>query len=188
MSPVVARFVGKVDGRLLTSFGVFWMGLMAFWRTGFTTDVTFWNIALPQFIMGFGMPFFFISTTNLAMSSVDPEETASASGLANFLRTMGAAFATSIMTTTWDSTANRKHELLAGALPNPQATIDALMARGMTHEQALTQLDRMVQVQAIMISTNQMFMAAGVVFLIAVAVVWLAPKPKPMTGGPMGGH
>jgi len=46
----------------------------------------------------------------------------------------------------------------------------------------------MVQVQAIMISTNQMFMAAGVVFLIAVAVVWLAPKPKPMTGGPMGGH
>ena len=188
MSPVVARFIGKVDTRWLTSFGVFWMGLMAFWRTGFTTDATFLNIALPQFVMGFGMPFFFIATNSLAMSSVNPEETASASGLSNFLRTMGAAFATSIMTTAWDSTANRKHELLAGALPNPQATLDALMARGLSHEQALGQLDRLVQVQAIMISTNQMFLAAGVVFLIAVAVVWLAPKPKPMVGGPMGGH
>jgi DHA2 family multidrug resistance protein len=185
MSPIVAQFVGRTDGRILTSFGVFWMGAISLWRAHFNTDAAFWDIALPQFVLGFAMPFFFISTTNLALSSVDPEETASASGLANFLRTTGAAFATSIMTTAWDNTASKKHEILAGSLRNPEATIDKMMSAGLSHDQAIGQLDRLVQVQAVMLSTNQMFLAAAGVLVLAASIIWLAPKPK--NAAPMGG-
>jgi len=188
MSPIVAQLVGrKVDARLLVSFGVTWMAGVALWRVFLSTDATFWNIAIPQFVLGFAMPFFFIPTTSLALSSVLPEETASASGLANFLRTTGAAFATSIMTTAWDNTASAKHANLAGALPNPQATLDKMTALGLSPDQALRQLDGLVQVQSVMLSTNQMFLATAAVFALAAMIIWIAPKPS-RVATPGGGH
>ena len=187
MSPIVAQMVGKVDIRGLVSFGVFWMAGVAIWRSLFNTDATFWDIALPQFVLGFAMPFFFIPTTALSLSSVLPEETAAASGLQNFLRTTGAAFATSIMTTAWENTATTKRSLMAGALPHPQATLDLLTARGMTADQATRQLDGLVQTQAVMLSTNQMFIAAACVFALAASIIWIAPKPK-RVAAPGGGH
>jgi len=187
MSPIVAKLVGRYDARMLISFGVFWLAGVALWRGAFTTDVTFWNIAAPQFAMGFAIPFFFIPATSLALSSVLPQETAAAAGLQNFLRTTAGAFATSIMTTAWENTANAKRGMLAGVLPDPQRTLDTLTALGMTPDQALRQLEGLVQVQAVMLSTNRMFLASAAVFAIAATLVWLAPKTKPVEGA-MGGH
>ena len=187
MSPIVARLTGRYDVRALVSFGVFWMAGVALWRGFYTTDATFWDIAIPQFVLGFAMPFFFIPTTSLSLSSVLPEETAAAAGLQNFLRTTSAAFATSIMTTAWDNTSSAKRSVLAGALPDPQRTLDAMTARGLSSDQALRQLEGLVQTQAVMISTNQMFLATAVVFAIAASVIWITPKPK-RVAGPGGGH
>ncbi|HET6969890.1 MAG TPA: DHA2 family efflux MFS transporter permease subunit [Phenylobacterium sp.] len=187
MSPIVAKLIGKVDIRALVSFGVFWMAGVAMWRSTFTTDVNFWAIAIPQFVLGFAMPFFFIPTTSLSLSSVLPEETAAAAGLQNFLRTTAAAFSTSIMTTAWDNTATAKRTLLSGALPDPQAAIDAMTARGMSVDQALRQLEGLVQTQAVMISTNHMFEVTALVFAIAASIIWVAPKPK-RVAAPGGGH
>jgi len=187
MSPIVARLTGRYDVRALVSFGVFWMAGVALWRGFYTTDATFWDIAIPQFVLGFAMPFFFIPTTSLSLSSVLPEETAAAAGLQNFLRTTSAAFATSIMTTAWDNTSSAKRSVLAGALPDPQRTLDVMTARGLSSDQALRQLEGLVQTQAVMISTNQMFLATAVVFAIAASVIWIAPKPK-RVAGPGGGH
>jgi DHA2 family multidrug resistance protein len=172
---------------MLVSFGVFWMAGVALWRSFYTTDATFWDIAIPQFVLGFAMPFFFIPTTSLSLSSVLPEETAAAAGLQNFLRTTSAAFATSIMTTAWDNTATARRSVLSGALPDPQRTLDVMTARGLSPDQALRQLDGMVQVQAVMISTNQMFLATAAVFVVAASVIWIAPKPK-RKAAPGGGH
>ncbi|HEY3696693.1 DHA2 family efflux MFS transporter permease subunit [Phenylobacterium sp.] len=187
LSPVVARLVGRIDVRALVSFGVFWMAGIAFWRSTFTTDASFWQFAFPQFVLGVAVPFFFIPTTSLTLSSVLPEETASAAGLQNFLRTSAAAFATSIMTTAWDNAATAKRTVLAGALPNPQATLDLLTARGLTRDQALQQLDGMAQLQAVMLSTNQMFLAVAVALSIAASFIWLAPKPR-RAAAAGGGH
>jgi DHA2 family multidrug resistance protein len=187
MSPIVAKLIGKIDIRALVSFGVFWMAGVAMWRATFTTDVNFWAIALPQFVLGFAMPFFFIPTTSLSLSSVLPEETASAAGLQNFLRTTAAAFSTSIMTTAWDNTATAKRTLMAGALPDPQAALNALTARGLTLDQALRQLEGLVQTQAVMLSTNRMFEVTALVFAIAASIIWVAPKPK-RVAAPGGGH
>ncbi|MBI1197855.1 MAG: DHA2 family efflux MFS transporter permease subunit [Phenylobacterium sp.] len=187
MSPIVARLIGKFDIRALVSFGVFWMAGVAFWRAFFTTDVTFWDIALPQFVLGFAMPFFFIPTTSLSLSAVLPEETAAAAGLQNFLRTTSAAFATSIMTTAWDNTASAKRSVMAGALGDAQHTLDSLTAHGLSPDQALRQLEGMVQVQAVMISTNAMFMVTAGVFAVAASIIWIAPKPI-RVAAPGGGH
>jgi DHA2 family multidrug resistance protein len=188
MSPLVAKIMGKLDPRALISFGIAGLAAVALWRAHFTTDVTFWGIAITFLIQGVFVPFFFVPTTSLTLGSVLPQETASAAGLSNFLRTSSAAFATSIMTTVWDNTTTQKRSLLVGHLNEVGATLDQLVARGLTPDQATGQIDRLVQVQATMLATNHIFLACVALFAFAAAVVWLAPRPRraPPPGG--GGH
>jgi DHA2 family multidrug resistance protein len=54
-------------------------------------------------------------------------------------------------------------------------------------DQALRQLEGLVQTQAVMISTNRMFEVTALVFALAASIIWLAPKPKRMAA-PGGGH
>jgi DHA2 family multidrug resistance protein len=187
MSPIVARLMGKTDLRLMISFGVTWIAAVTFWRSHFTSDVNFWAIGLPFLVQGFAMPFFFVPGTGLTLSSVLPQEVASAAGLSNFLRTSSAAFATSIMTTAWENTTTAKRSEMVGHLNGlPEAT-SALTAHGLTPAQALGQVDQLVQVQATMAATNQLFFIMTFLFLFAASIAWLAPKPK-RGPAPAGGH
>jgi DHA2 family multidrug resistance protein len=189
MSPIVPRLMQRFDLRALVSFGVIWLAVVSLIRAGLNTNATYWDIALPFIAQGVAMPFFFIPTTALALSSVLPQETASAAGLSNFMRTLSAAFATAIVTTLWEDTGNRNHETLASTLPNPEATISTIMNGGSTRDQALNQLDLVTQGQAVMLATDEMFRITAVVFVIAAILIWLAPKPK-VVGNPLagGGH
>jgi DHA2 family multidrug resistance protein len=184
MAPVVGRLAGKMDARVLISIGIGGMGCIALWRSFFTTDVTFWGVAITFLLQGTMIPFFFLSATMLTMTSVAPEETASAAGLSNFMRTCGAAFATSIMTTLWDNTTIAKRSELVGRLNDAPGALSTLTANGFTHEQATGQLDQLVQAQAVMLSTNEVLYLTTWAFVLAVAVVWLAPRPR---GGGLGG-
>ena len=178
VSPIVGRLVGKVDSRRLVTFGVLWLGGVALVRSHSASNINFWSLALPFLAQGLATPFFFIPSSQLALSSVEPKEVAAAAGLSNFMRTISAAFATSIITTLWDNTATRAHAQLVGRLNDAPGALNAMMARGMTHDQALYQLEQITQGQAVMVATDQMFMITTVVFLVAAAAVWLSPKPE----------
>jgi DHA2 family multidrug resistance protein len=188
MSPIVASLMGKIDARALVSFGVLWLAGVAVVRAGSASNANFWSLALPFLAQGFAMPFFFIPTNQLALSSVKPDEVAAAAGLANFLRTTSAAFATSIITTLWENNGTRDHALLAGRLNRPEDTTATLQASGLSHDQALSQIDQLTQSQAVMLATDHMFLLTSVVFVVAAAAVWFSPKPRPMAGPMAGGH
>jgi len=188
-SPIVARFAGKMDVRLAMTIGVAGMGLIALWRSTFTTEVTYWNVAVTFLMQGLCIPFFFVSASMLTLTSVLPQETASAAGLSNFLRTSGAAFSTSIMTTVWENIATAKRTELVGRLHDAPGVIASLVARGMTPEQAHGQLDHIVQTQAVMLSTDQVMYVLTWIFFLIVGIVWFAPKPAPRPmGAAAGGH
>jgi DHA2 family multidrug resistance protein len=188
-APIVARLASKLDARILISIGVATMGLISLWRSQFTTDVTFWGIAVTFLVQGMGLPFFFVSSSILTLTSVRPEETASAAGLSNFMRTSGAAFATSITTSVWENIAAGKRTDLVARLNDAPATLSALISRGLTPDQANSQVERLVQTQAVMLATDQVMYVMAWVFMIIVSIIWLAPKPK--RGGfpqQQGGH
>ncbi|HZZ87818.1 MAG TPA: DHA2 family efflux MFS transporter permease subunit, partial [Caulobacteraceae bacterium] len=189
-SPLVPRLMARVDPRALVSFGVALLAAIALWRSHFASNATYGFIALTFLIQGMAMPFFFIPTTQISLSSVLPEETASAAGLQNFLRTLSAAFCAAIMTTMWDNATSRNHASMAGALNDPAGVQNTMTKAGMTPGQALAQLEGLTQSQAVMLATDQMFLIMTVAFLVAAGVVWLAPKPTIFTGGPAtaGGH
>jgi MFS transporter, DHA2 family, multidrug resistance protein len=132
----------------------------------------FFKISLPQFLQGLGMPFFFIGTTSLALGSVRPDQTASAAGLQNFVRTLAGAFATSLATTLWEQEAKIEHENLAGLVhPLPPGT-------AMSAEQGRMVLERLVQTESVTLATNTIFWGCAALFAVAAALVWLAPRPR----------
>jgi len=188
LSPIVGRLVTRVDSRALVCFGVLLMAGVSFWRIGFTTDAGYWSIALPHLLLGAAVPFFFIPLTGLALSSVRPEETASAAGLLNFARTTSGAFAVSITTTAWSNETTLHHVDLAGNLHNPNATLGALQSLGLSAQQAVGALDNLVQGQAVMVATDHIFLINALLFLVGAGVVWFAPRPKAQVAAGVGGH
>nr|WP_218036570.1 DHA2 family efflux MFS transporter permease subunit [Sphingobium sp. EM0848] len=176
VAPIAGRLVTKVDVRIMISCAVAWIGLMTLWRAQWTTDADFWTIALPQFVQGFGMPFFMIPLTTLTLGSVRPEETASAAGMQNFLRTLAIAISTSIVLTGWSDGQRVSRNEMVGTL-NSDGTISVLTGRGFSQDQARQVVANLVDAQSLVVSMNHVFYMAAVVLFVAAALVWLAPRP-----------
>lgn len=188
VAPFVARLMGKTDPRRLVFFGVMWLACITCWRSFYTTDVTFWQLAGPILVQGIGMPFFFIPLTSIALGSVEPRETASAAGLYNFMRTLSGAFATSMVTTVWEDDASANHAQMVGDLDRYGDVTRTLTANGFTPEQASVQLDHILQGQAIILANNHIFQVLVVLLVIAATSIWLAPKPRRAPPPDAGGH
>jgi DHA2 family multidrug resistance protein len=189
MAPVAGMLMGKkLDPRWLVFLGLLWIGFVMLLRTVLTVDVTYWQIALPLILMGFGLPFFFVPLTALSLGSVEEHETASGAGLQNFLRTMSGAITTSLVTTLWDDKTTAAHAELAGLADRSGETLQTLTQSGMSHDAAMAQLNNMVQGQSVMIATNQLMYLVALAFALAASVIWLAPKPTRTVDMTQAGH
>lgn len=62
-------------------------------------------------------------------------------------------------------------------LHGAQSSIDGLMQYGMSHDQAVCTLTNIAYGQAVMLSTNQVFLGAAACLIAAAAAIWLAPRP-----------
>ena len=178
MSPIVAQLVTRVDPRALTSAGILWFAMVSYWRSTFATNIDFWHILAPTVALGIGIPFFFVPTTRIALGAVLPSEVASAAGLSNFVRTTAAAFAASLSTTYWEDSSTSARDNLAGLLNGVQDRINDLATLGLSPDQALRQIDNLVQMQSVMLATDRVFLVASFIFVIASVAIWFAPPPK----------
>jgi DHA2 family multidrug resistance protein len=176
-APITAQVMTKTDPRRILFLGVCWLAFTTFMRSHAASQMSFGQIAIWLLLAGAAMPMFFLPVTTLALGSVDPEETAAASGLLNFIRTVSSAVATSIVNTVWENNATSNHADLTATMPNAQATIDALRGSAQNSVSALANVNELVGQQAVMLATNQLLLACTVVFAIAAALVWLTPRP-----------
>jgi MFS transporter, DHA2 family, multidrug resistance protein len=188
MAPVAALMLSRVDPRAIMSTGLLIVAADTLYRTTFNSDMTFGQLIPAQLALGLGMPLFFVPMMSLAMGSVSPQETASASGLVNFLRTMSGAFATAIITFAWHDNAIGSRVDLAGKINDPQGILQKFRDMGQSAQQALQSLDNLVQSQSVMLATNRIFLFVGAILVATAAGVWLMPKPKGPVALPTGGH
>jgi DHA2 family multidrug resistance protein len=127
--------------------------------------------------MGIGIPLFFVPLMTISMTSVTPQETAAASGLINFLRTIAGAIATAVTVSAWSTDAASSRSDLVGRLNVSRDLMTRLEDRGLGVNQALHSLDGLVESQSIMLATNHMFLLLGAVVGITALGVWLMPRP-----------
>jgi DHA2 family multidrug resistance protein len=176
-APLAGFLLSRVDVRLMISGAVAWIGIMSLWRAHWTSGVDFYTMAIPQFVQGFALPFFFIPLTTLTLGSVRPEETASAAGLQNFVRTMATAIATSLVLTSWGDSQRVSRSDMANVL-QPDQTQSMLSSMGFSAEQARQTISNIVEQEAIVMAVDHVFFLSALILFAAAVIVWIAPKPR----------
>jgi len=186
-SPIAAKLANRVDPRLLIFIGCLWLGLDTFWRAYATSDMSYWLICVPLFFMGVGMPMYYVPLTGLAMGSVNEEETASAAGLMNFVRTISGAIATSLVTTSWQNRSIIAHAKLADVV-DPSRQVGSMLPPGLTGQMVRETLNNLVTSESLMLATNGLMLVIGAVFVVASISIVLAPKAARAVDAASVGH
>jgi len=178
LSPYVGRKIGTTDPRRLATvaFGAF--ALVLWLRSWFNTDADFNTILVPTLIQGVAMAFFFTPLVSLILYGLPPERIAAASGLSNFVRITAGAVGASLATTLWESRAALHHAQLAesinSASPAAVLTLTQLQSNGLSRDQALGVVNRLIDQQSAMLGANDLFRASAILFLLLIPVIWLA--------------
>lgn len=187
LSPIVGKSIGKVDPRRYATVAFFVFALVLWLRSRFATTADFGTMMIPTIVQGAAVAFFFVPLVTLTLSEIPPHRIPAASGLSNFVRITAGAVGTSVTTTLWERRAALAHAHLVehihdGSGPLAQA-MQALQAAGLTPEQALAQVERLVTQQAFTLAANDVNYASALLFLLLVPLVWLADAPKKGTSG-----
>jgi DHA2 family multidrug resistance protein len=184
LMPVVGKNVHRVDPRIFVTVSFVIFALVLLMRSWFNTQADVFTLLVPTIIQVAAMAVFFVPLITLSISGLKPEQIPSASGLFNFARITAGAFGTSLVTTWWDRRATLHHAQLAERFsaydPTSTQTLATLQARGMTPDQSIEAMNRIVDQQAFMLSANDIFYISAVLFVVLIGVVWLA---RPAKGG-----
>lgn len=188
LSPVVGKTLHKVDPRHYAAFSFAMFTLVLWMRSQFNTQADFGTILVPTLLQGIGMAFFFIPLMTITLSSISYDKIAAASGLSNFVRIIAGSFGTSIATTLWQDRAALHHAQISEYVtPGSQATSTAfasLSSAGLSPEQVLAAVNRLVDQQAYMLAANDIFFASALVFLLLIPLIYQTRRPS---AGGLGG-
>lgn len=182
LSPIIGRFGHKVDMRLLVTVSFFVYALTFHWRAvTFEPEMDFAAVALPQFIQGIAVACFFMPLTTITLSGLKPEETASASSLFNFLRTLAGSVGTSLTTFMWYNREALHHgEMVENITPyNPasQQYFQAMTEKGLNEAQTAASLANQITHQGLIIGANEIFYISAIAFMLLFVIIWLAKPP-----------
>jgi DHA2 family multidrug resistance protein len=182
ISPLVGRYMGRIDARVFGTFAFIVFGVSYFMRAGYTADASFSAYVAPLLVQGLGMGTFFVSMLAISLHGVPPERIPAASGLSNFLRITAGSFATSLTTTMWDRRAalHQTHMAEASSIydPNLQHALGGLSQLGLNHEQSTAVLAFTLRGQAYLLSALDIFWLSAWLSLAMVAVVWFTQRPS----------
>ncbi|HEX3836286.1 MAG TPA: DHA2 family efflux MFS transporter permease subunit [Steroidobacteraceae bacterium] len=190
VTPLVAKLINRMDVRVIVTASFTIFAAVMIMRSHFNTDVDVKTLLIPTIIQGAAMASFFVPLVSLSVSGLSADRIPNASGLFNFARITAGSFGTSIFTTLWDRRATLHHsqliEHLTGNSPATTAALAGLQANGLTPQAATAALNRIVDVQAFMLSADDLFYISGLVFLALIMVIWLARPRRPGSPGAAG--
>jgi DHA2 family multidrug resistance protein len=132
------------------------------------------------------MACFFIPSVTITLSGLPYDKIPAASGLSNFVRILAGSSGSSIATAVWQDRAAMHHAQLSEFVNSGNAATSALSGRagaGLTHDQALETINRLVDQQAYMLATNDVFYASALVFLLLIPLVHLMRPTHAGAGG-----
>jgi len=186
LTPLIGKKVNVWDPRRIATGAFLGFALVLWIRSHFTTQTDFMHILVPTLMQGAAMAMFFIPLTTLTLAGIEPARIPSAAGLSNFTRITAGAMGTSISTTLWDSRATLHHAHLTEGLLQGQGvfaqTLQGLQAAGMSTQQALAQVNRMIDQQAYTRAADDIFLASAGIFLLLITSLWLTRRPTPHRG------
>jgi DHA2 family multidrug resistance protein len=181
VAPFVGRNMQRLNLRLAASFAFCVFGAAIFWTSTLNETASFGQLAVPRFLQGFGIAFFFLPLNQILLSGVQPNELASASGLSNFVRTMAGSFATAITVWAWNRRTDYHHAVLTEHIRNgADAWIQyqsLLSSHGISGVGASQYVNSVIESQASTLAVNDVFTLLALIYVLLIPVVWFAKPP-----------
>lgn len=192
LMPLMPKLLQTVDVRVLVLVGLAAFGLACWHSLHMNPDSRGPAFVVGQLLLGVGLAFSMMSLNQAAISSVAADEAGDASGLFNAARNLGGSIGLAVVSTFQDRrmtfhmdtlgssvTANSP---LAQAWMHGMAQVFASDGSGAAGMQGIAQLGRLVQLQALVMTYNDLFWIFGVVVVCAMPLVLLLkPLPKGMS-------
>ncbi|MFL5295730.1 MAG: DHA2 family efflux MFS transporter permease subunit [Phenylobacterium sp.] len=180
LTPFAARIMNRIDARWTASLSLAAFAGSYYLRSRFTSDVDFYALVIPMLVQGIAMSTFFVSMVTMALNGVPGHLVPQASGLYNFTRLCAAAFAASLVTTSWDRSAamhqTRLAEVMSAHDPTFTSTLARLQAAGLSAQQALAAATSQVTSQAYLLATVDLFRVCAWLMVLVIPLVWLTRK------------
>jgi MFS transporter, DHA2 family, multidrug resistance protein len=195
-APIVGFLIRKVDVRGIILTGLVLTGTAIWWTGHLTRDSAFGELLGPQVLRGFAMMFVMIASNQMALGRLPPMMMKNAAGLYNLMRNLGGAVGLAMINTmitirmAVHDESLREH--VTWARPPATAMLDNLTARlsAVSPEgaqlMALKRIARLVDQQALTLTYNDVFMAMGLAFFVAVPMTLLLTRGS--VTGAAGGH
>ena len=182
LAPMIGKFGNKIDMRILITVSFMVYALTFYWRAvTFEPEMTFMDVALPQFVQGLAVACFFMPLTTITLSGLPPEKMASASSLFNFLRTLAGSIGTSLTTFIWYNREAVHHTQLTEVInpynPISQQFFQTMGSFGLSEEQTASYLARQITAQGFIIGANEIFLVSAITFISLVVLIWFAKPP-----------
>ena len=182
LAPIIGKFGNKIDMRILITISFMVYALTFYWRAvTFEPEMTFMDVALPQFVQGLAVACFFMPLTTITLSGLPPEKMASASSLFNFLRTLAGSIGTSLTTFIWYNREAVHHTQLTEAInpynPISQQFFQTMGSFGLSEEQTASYIARQITAQGFIIGANEIFLVSAITFISLVVLIWFAKPP-----------
>ena len=187
MMPLVGRFAGRFDGRVLVAIGVVIVAYSMWVNTQLTPASGFEDLVYSMRLRAIGLPFIFVPLSVLSLSNLSNKLRPNATGLFNLTRELGGSIGTAWMSTLLDHLGHEQSAYLGEHLTATSAeTSDALLQaqHGVLATTAdpvmasVASLANRVYGQAMVRAFDQSFAWAAVVFATGLLVVLMIEKPK----------
>ena len=186
LAVAVAPFMGvlmqRFDLRILTTLAFAVFAAVSFWTVNYTTGVTLQQLMLPRLVFGAVMPLFFVPLMSMAFAGLPPQRVASASGLINFMRMLGAGFGASLGISLWDRREALHDARLSEVVSVGHSQFAALQSIGANTAQGLAEIASSIKQQAFMQATDDFAWLTGGIYLVLIGVIWLARRKAPAAG------
>jgi len=191
VSPILGRNMQRLELRAVVTFAFIMFAITSWWFSTFTSSASFSALVLPRFVMGIAIPCFFIPLNQIYLSGLPPADIASASGLANFCRTMGSSMSTAITVTLWQHRGELHHATLTENIDQAHPAATGFLQQvshlgGLSHTQALGVLNQLLTREALTLAVNDVFLGCAALFLALIPILWFARPPFGSAGGAMG--
>lgn len=192
----VGKNLYKFDLRKLCALSFFLFSLGFFLQADLTTEVSLEYLMLIRLFQGTAVTIFFIPLVQLTLGNIPTAKYAHASGIFNFVRILvGSGFGTSLSVYIWSRFEIFHHSRLTelttiydSVTREFYQTMEA--ASSLFNENVVNAvLDRGIEQQAYMLSTNEMSWLSAWIFLLLVPIPFLCKKIVPaQSGGPSAAH
>jgi MFS transporter, DHA2 family, multidrug resistance protein len=176
---VVGRIIHKVDARHLVVLGLLLTAYSLYVMTGFTPQMDGYLIVESGIVQGLGLGLVFVPLSTVAFATLDARYRTDAASLFSLVRNLGSSIGISIVTVVLARNVQINHAELSAAITpfNPNLTGASPAAAG-GDAAALSQIDNLVNGQALMVSYIDDFKLMMIVTLCAIPLALLLRKPR----------